>query len=120
MTPPPATYGDDRWENRRDLRAALWEIAGGRCEHPVDLGLLGNRPERCPAVAAEMAHIVPRGMGHTGYRDTLNNVMAACPLHARTTDDRSHPAWSAVPPPHDRLALAEWVKEQRLAQGWAL
>lgn len=99
--------------NRSDLRVLVWEISGGRCEHPTRSG-------RCPTVATEMAHIVPRGMGHTGYRDTIGNVIAACTLHARSTDDRSDPEWEHVPPPGDRIALTEWVARSRTDQGWHL
>lgn len=126
MTPPPmnytppCSYGDDPWDDRGQLRATVMEVAADRCEHPVPPGLYVSTPGRCPEYATEMAHIKPRGMGHTGYRDTLNNVMAACPLHARSTDDRGHEAWQAVPPPHDRIALREWVAARRRAEGWAV
>lgn len=33
--------------------------------------------------AVELAHIKPRGMGHTGYRDTLGNVNS-CLYFARS------------------------------------
>jgi hypothetical protein len=36
-------------------------------------------------------------MGHTGDRDTLTNVMAACPTHARSTDDLTSSEWDHVP-----------------------
>ena len=76
---------------RPELREQVWDISGGQCEHPI--------PEtgRCRHRATELAHIVPRGMGHTGYRDRLDNVMAACPVHARSTDDLSSPEWDHVP-----------------------
>jgi hypothetical protein len=84
---------------RSDLRAQAFEIAGGRCEHPVlfvDYTGATRGTTRCTRPAAELAHIYPRGMGHTGYRDTLVNVMAACTSHARSTDDLSDPAWDAI------------------------
>ncbi len=79
---------------RSDLRAQVFEIAGGRCEHPTRLG--GMVIARCPKPATELAHIFPRGMGHTGYRDRLVNVMAACTLHARSTDDLTSPEWGVI------------------------
>lgn len=96
---------------RPQLRTLIFQLSDGRCEHPFQGG-------RCGAVATEMAHIFPRGMGHTGYRDTIGNVIAACPLHARSTDDRSDPEWVHVPLPGDRIALAEWVRQQRTSDGW--
>ncbi len=84
---------------RSDLRALVFEIAGGQCEHPQrwkamtgSAGIIG----RCPNPATELAHIYPRGMGHTGYRDHLTNVMAACSRHARSTDDLSHRDWGVI------------------------
>lgn len=118
-TPPPVEYGDEEYPDRRVLRAVVWNIAQGRCEHPVPAALPG-RLRSCDQTAIELAHIQPRGMGHTGYRDTVNNTMAACALHARTTDDLTAPAWQDVPAPGDRLALAAWVKAQRRAAGWAV
>jgi len=64
-----------------------------------------------------MAHIRPRGMGHTGYRDTLDNVMAACYTHARSTDDLSSPEWELVPG-NDRAGLAQYVADKRYNQGY--
>ena len=98
---------------RSELRAQVVEISGNRCEHPIADG-------RCRAAMVEMAHIQPRGMGHTGYRDTLNNVMAACPLHARSTDDLSSPEWAHVPDAGGtrRQDLAAFVAWERHKQGW--
>ena len=105
--------------SRTRLRAVVWELSGGLCEHPVLVaGPDGHRHAPCHHPAVELAHIVPRGMGHTGYRDMLGNVMAACDVHARSTDDLSHEAWLAVPAPHDRRALATWVEELRRQRGW--
>ena len=101
---------------RSELRAIVFEMADHRCEHPI-LSDAGDRI-RCRSYALEMSHIVPRGMGHTGYRDVLDNVMAACTTHARSTDDLSSYEWGAVPPPGDRIALAEWVAELRKREGW--
>ena len=74
---------------RQRLRAEVFQLADDRCEHPAEHG-------RCENHAVEMAHIVPRGMGHTGYRDTLDNVMATCRIHARSTDDLTSPEWDHV------------------------
>ena len=101
---------------RSELRAQAFEIAGNRCEHPI-LVATRMRSIRCPTPATELAHIVPRGMGHTGYRDTLPNVMAACPIHARSTDDLSSEEWRAVPAPGGRLGLASYVNTRRRAEG---
>ena len=120
---------------RSDLRVLVFEIAGGRCEHPLRLGVDGSDEViaigRCPVPATEMAHIVPRGMGHTGDRDRLDNVMAACPIHARSTDDLSSLEWDAVPgwSARDvdgsfnehlmtkRQALAHYVNRRRRREG---
>jgi hypothetical protein len=96
---------------RSELRATVFEIADNRCEHPILTD--ANDRVRCRSYALEMSHIVPRGMGHTGYRDVLENVMAACTTHARSTDDLSSREWRGVPPPGDRIALAEWVAQLR-------
>ena len=102
---------------RSELRAVVFEMADNRCEHPI-LSDAGARI-RCRSYALEMSHIVPRGMGHhSGYRDVLGNVMAACTVHARSTDDLSSYEWRAVPPPGDRIALAEYVAARRKAEGW--
>lgn len=119
MNTPPFSYGDEPYDNRSVLRTIVFEIANGRCEHPV-LDTPNSTPTRCPHHANELAHIFPRGMGHTGYRDTVNNCIAACQPHARSTDNMSSPLWAAVPTPHDRIALTAWVKAARLEQGWAL
>ena len=115
---------------RSELRALVFEWANNQCEHPAgsvaDITPTGSIDRvtvpasrfRCSSPAAELAHIYPRGMGHTGYRDTIDNVIAACTLHARSTDDLSSSEWSHVPAPHDRKALAEWVAESRA--DWAI
>ncbi len=116
---------------RSDLRAQVWDISGGRCEHPVAVPVLvigALQPTRlppdvvgrCPMPAAELAHIQPRGHGHTGYRDRLDNVMVACPVHARSTDDLSSPEWKgvpAVPLMTKRQALAHYVNTARRRAG---
>ncbi len=99
-----------------DLRVQVFEIAGGRCEHPA----MNEQHSqiRCPYPAVELAHIVPRGMGHTGYRDVLGNVMAACWVHARSTDDLTHTAWDAV-----RVMMTGWegvAEDQGLFGSWEL
>lgn len=110
---------------RQRLRAEVFELADNRCEHPADSG-------RCPNRAIEMSHIFPRGMGHTGYRDHLANVMAACPVHARSTDDLSSSEWNHVPGWQlnfqdsegpvslmpKRQALAAYVTGHRRGEGW--
>lgn len=110
-------YGDDPYTSRGELRAVIWNIAQGRCEHPTERL---DRIMPCGLPGIELAHINPRGMGHTGYRDTVNNTLCACTVHARSTDDTTSPEWRFVPEPHDRLALAEWVKQQRRRNGWAV
>ena len=82
---------------RSELRAQVFAIAGDQCEHPVEHGPTWTGPMRCVRRATKLAHIVPRGMGHTGYRDRLDNVMAACTVHAASTDDLSSPEWEHVP-----------------------
>ena len=99
---------------RQRLRAEVWEMSGGQCEHPGDT-------HRCPIPATELAHIFPRGMGHNGYRDTLGNVMAACPVHARSTDDLSSPEWVHVGAGTSfdrRTLLTDYVNTHRRAEGW--
>lgn len=93
---------------RQRLRAEVFALADDRCEHPAEHGRCGN-------YAVEMAHILPRGMGHTGYRDTLDNVMAACRIHARSTDDLSSPEWQHVPGWHGLGAGVLLTKRQSLA-----
>jgi hypothetical protein len=118
------SYGDDVYDDRGELREAVFEIADGRCEHPKrwqavsgSAGIQG----RCPSRATELAHIVSIGMGGGSSRDTVNNTIAACPLHARSTDDRTSPEWRHVPEPHDPKALAEWVLNyRRNVGGWAV
>lgn len=104
---------------RQRLRAEVFTIADGRCEHP------GDNRHRCPHQATELAHIFPRGMGHTGYRDVLWNVMAACPVHARSTDNLSSPEWCYLPLGGGgggsfalRTALTNYVNGRRRVEGW--
>ena len=99
---------------RSDLRAQVWDISGARCEHPTRLSNLVFA--RCPRPAAELAHIVPRGMGHKGDRDRLDNVMAACTIHARSTDDLSSPEWDGVPGWRRDGERGVWMKRQALAR----
>ncbi len=101
---------------RQQLRAEVFLIADDQCEHPAAGG-------RCPNRAVEMAHIVPRGMGHTGYRDTLGNVMAACLVHARSTDDMTSPEWRQVGTAdlatyELRIKLTDFVNTRRRGEGW--
>ena len=110
---------------RPELRALVFEWADNRCEHPIS-DVVDEFPDgaavlwfhRCGVRAEELSHIYPRGMGHTGYRDTIDNVIAACTLHARSTDDLSSPEWQHVPAPHDRKALKEWIAASRA--DWAI
>jgi len=108
------------YKSRSKLRAVVWELADGRCEHPIRLNAAATtqRPEfvACAAPATELAHIKPRGMGHTGYRDTIGNCIAACPYHALSTDDLSHEAWVEIG--MDRIDLAAWVRRWRMMNGW--
>lgn len=105
---------------RQRLRAGVWEMTGGRCEWPG-----------CDRSATELAHIHPRGMGHTGYRDTFDNVMAACDLHARVTDMEhpdAHDQWAGlmtslsvnhIATTHDvRVMLADHVAAMRGRNGY--
>ena len=99
---------------RQRLRAEVFELADDQCEHPAANGRCGNH-------AVEMSHIFPRGMGHTGYRDTLGNVMAACPVHARSTDDLTSPEWKHVGEGETfdrRTLLANYVNTRRREEGW--
>ena len=103
---------------RQRLRAEVFELADDQCEHPADSG-------RCLNRAIEMAHIFPRGMGHTGYRDVIENVMAACTLHARSTDDLTSPEWDHLGGMDDsyirggkRTKLKKYVRDRRRGEGW--
>lgn len=108
------------YKSRSKLRADVWEIADERCEHPIRLHAVTDtqRPEfvACAAPATELAHIKPRGMGHTGYRDTVGNCIATCQYHVRSTDDLSHEAWMEIG--MDRIGLADWVRRWRRQKGW--
>lgn len=59
------------------VRDAAFRRARYSCEWPG-----------CPAPASELAHLHSKGMGGKRGRvvDTLDNVIAACWLHARITD----------------------------------
>ena len=124
--------------DRSLLRAEVVEISGNQCEHPAVLGFGPHPPGRnheapaligrCPEQMTEMAHITPRGMGHKGDRDVIENVMAACNLHARSTDDLNSPEWAYVPGWHrmpddyplmtKRQALTHFVNTRRVKEGW--
>ena len=100
---------------RQQLRAEAFELADNQCEHP------DSYTGRCTSRATELAHIFPRGMGHTGYRDHLANVMAACPTHARSTDDLTSPEWAHVGKGGSfdrRTLLANYVNTRRRSEGW--
>lgn len=113
-------YGDDVYTDRSELRSTVFEIADARCEHPIEHETLrGTIHRECGAPGVELAHIQPRGMGHQGDRDTVNNTICACSIHARSTDDLSSDQWHHVPA-HDRQGLASWVKGRRRGKGWAL
>jgi hypothetical protein len=125
-------YGDDPYDSRSELHGAIWEISAGLCEHPVtdrvwmgtmdseDLQEVGVTYRECSELAAEMAHIKSIGMGGRKTADTVNNTIAACEVHARSTDDLSSPEWQHVPPPHDLQALTDWICKRRRGRGWAL
>ncbi len=122
--------------DRSLLRAEVVEISGNQCEHPWRSIVLDewSAVRRCPYLMAEMAHITPRGMGHKGDRDVISNVMAACVIHARSTDDLSSSEWQHVPGwmvrnPDDsfnehlmtkRQSLATYVNGRRVKEGWAM
>ena len=101
---------------RQKLRVEVFAMSDDQCEHPAD-------SHRCLNRAVEMAHIFPRGMGHTGYRDHVDNVMAACPTHARSTDDLSSDEWDHVGREtlssyELRTMLADYVRMRRRGEGW--
>lgn len=114
--------------DRSELRTVVFVLADNVCEHPAGekhlvafTGEVSVWRRRCWRLAVELAHLYPRGMGHTGYRDTPANVIAACEIHARSTDNLTHPAWTLdVPPPHDRRALTEWIFEDRERRGYTM
>ena len=112
--------------DRSLLRAEVVEISGNRCEHPA-FYMAMNKVARCSGQMTEMAHITPRGMGHKGDRDVIENVMAACSLHARSTDDLSSSEWEYVAgwqllDRHElmtkRQSLAHYVNSRRVNEGW--
>ena len=128
MKDAPVSYGEDQYDDLSMLRAVVWEIAEGRCEHP------DSYTGRCHTRAVELAHIVPRGHGGSRYRNTVNNTMAACRIHARSTDDLSSDEWDhvrgwSVRDKDDRFnehlltkrqALTKAVLERRQKEGWAV
>lgn len=130
----PWVGGDEPFADRSDLRAVVWELSAGLCEHVVtQLGLTDDEDRylACGQGATELAHIQPRGMGHRGDRDTINNTMAACDYHARSTDDMTSDAWVSVaawagasPGREERVAyrswLRQWVLQLRQSKGWDL
>ncbi len=111
------SYGEDIYDDRSKLRADVWEISGGVCEHPMKGTTLTRA---CGMPAMELAHIESIGAGGRRSADRVNNVLAACTRHARSTDDMSAMEWESVPPPHDQKALSEWIREERMKQGWAV
>ena len=122
MREPIVSYGEDLYTDRSLLRADVWEISGGLCEHPVWRTTTSwARPARhCEMPAKELAHIESIGAGGRASADRVNNVFAACDLHARSSDNNSSDEWQNVPPPSDAKALAEWIREERMRQGWAV
>lgn len=115
-------YGDDVYDDRGELRQVVFEVAANRCEHPVLKPTIGNNLAytECDKQATELAHIKSIGMGGRKTADTVNNTLAACPLHARSTDDYSSREWLNVPGERDGQALAVWVKQRRRSRGWAV
>jgi len=85
-----------------ELRAAVAERSGRRCEWPNGSG------GRCREVMAELGHIRTRGMGgkHSAA-NVLGNVFAACEDHARISDLER--------PPHG--TDADKYRELRLVPG---
>ncbi len=116
------SYGEDLYDDRSLLRADVWEIANSRCEHPHwrPLGFRSGQYRHCGMPAVELAHIESIGAGGRASADRVNNVFAACELHARSSDNNSSDEWQHVPPPSDAKALAEWIREERMKQGWAV
>lgn len=128
---------------RSELRAQVEEISGRQCEHPLlvdgtwfldDEGpALRTAPTvaRCWRRMQEMAHITSIGMGGRKSADDINNVMAACNMHARSTDDHSSREWNAVAMwaggDNDTEEwtsgamqgwLREYVRQRRRQEGW--
>lgn len=117
---------------RSELRAQVEEISGRRCEHPTFIA--GRLPSvgRCPQAMVEMAHITSIGMGGRTSTDTISNVLAACQVHARSTDDHSSVEWNAVGWWAENVLKAEgnwsswqmqaWLREyvrlSRRQEGW--
>ncbi len=66
-----------RVDSRSELRAVVFDFAHGWCEWP-----------QCRERATELAHLQSTGMGGdpSHSRDTVDNVFAACPTHARVSD----------------------------------
>ena len=125
------SYGEDLYEDRSLLRADVWVISGGFCEHPIkperprtfasgSARFAGTTFIKCGMPATELAHIESIGAGGRASADCVNNVFAACDLHARSSDNNSSDQWQHVPPPSDAKALAEWIREQRMKEGWAV
>lgn len=113
---------------RSELRAQVGEMSNYRCEHPT---VIGRAVARCPEPMAEMAHITSIGMGGRKSADHINNVMAACTVHARSTDDHSSREWDAVAiwagGDNDTEEwtsgamqgwLREYVRQRRRQEGW--
>ena len=82
----------------RNLRIAVFEAYGPLCEWPG-----------CSDPGTELAHLTSRGMGGSKTRDTVENVMVACWLHARITDGEgagNHALWRRrVDPVDETLAM---------------
>lgn len=93
-----------RYGSRAELRAVVFDFAHGMCEW-----------SQCGERATELAHIVSSGMGGDPKhrRDTVDNVFAACPAHARVSD--------GLPPPGGGLAdrNAEYLKVPGVADAVA-
>lgn len=70
------------------LREAVLVRARGRCEWPEARveAVAGYRIVACGRPMIELAHLHSRGMGGSVEADQLNNVIAACAVHARVTD----------------------------------
>lgn len=82
---------------RAQLRAAVRELSGGRCEWFLP----------CSTAGEELAHIEPRGMGGRASVDRIGNVAWLCRSHHDLLDLRR---W---PDSEEQRQLAEYLGKDR-------